>query len=83
MTVENAVVDEDNLSVSIDENLKELENACPSWQPNTEVVHPKWIERHQSGHLAKDKNCPVCVEEAGSRVAHSRRKADRKLESCT
>ena len=75
-TVENAAVDKYNLSVSIDENFKELENACPAWQPNTKAVHPKWIEHHQSGHLTKDKNCPVCVKEAGSRVAHWRKKGD-------
>ena len=47
-------------------------------QPNTEAVHPKWIEHRQSGHLTKDKNCAGCVEEAGSRVAHWRKKADPK-----
>ena len=47
-------------------------------QPNTEAVHPKWIEHRQSGHLTKDKNCAVCVEEAGSRVGHWRKKADPK-----
>ena len=59
------------------ENFKELESACPEWQPNTQAVHPKWFEHHQTGHLTKDKNCPVCVEEAGSRVAHWRKKGDR------
>ena len=44
-----------------------------------QAIHPKWLEHHQSGHddLTKDKNCPVCMEEAGSRVAHWRNKGDR------
>ena len=69
VTVENAVVDEYNLCPCVDENFKEVDNSCPSWEPNTEAVHPKWIEHHQSGCLTKDKNCPICVEEAGRRVA--------------
>ena len=78
VTVKNAAEDEYNLSASIDENFKELEIACPSWDTNTEAVHPKWLEHQQSGHLTKDKNCPVCVEEARSRVDHWRKKANRK-----
>ena len=77
VTVENAETDEYNLSASINDNFKELESACPEWQPDTQAVHPKWLEHHQSGHLTKDKNCPACVEEAGSRVAHWRKKGDR------
>ena len=42
----------------VDENFKELENACPARQPNTEAVHPKWIEHHQSGHLTKRQELP-------------------------
>ena len=70
VTVENAMTDEYNFSTSVDENFKELESARPSWQPNTEAVHPKRLEHHQSGHVTKDKKCPVCVEEAGIRMAH-------------
>ena len=77
VTVENAETDEYNLSASINDNFKELDRACPEWQPDTQAVHPKWLEHHQSGHLTKDKNCPVCAEEAGSRVAHWRKKGDR------
>ena len=49
--VENATTDEYNLSPSISDNFKELESACPEWQPDTQAVHPKWLEHHQSGHL--------------------------------
>ena len=68
VTVEETVVDEHN---------KELDNACPLWEKNTETINPKWLEHHQSGHLAKDKTCPVCLEESGGRVAHWRKKGDR------
>ena len=71
-------VDEYNICASVEDNFKELDNACPSWEPNTELVHPKWLEHHQPGHLTKDETCPTCVEEAGSRVAHWRKKADGK-----
>ena len=40
---------------------------------DTQAIHPKWLEHHQSGHLAKDPGCPVCMEEAGSKVSHRRR----------
>ena len=78
VTVENTETDEYNLSPSSSDNVKELESAhpeaCPEWQLGTQVVHPKWLEHHQSGHLTKDKNCQVCVEETGSGVAHWRKK---------
>ena len=41
------------------------------------IIRPKWLEHHQSGHLTKDPTCPVCMEEAGSKVSHRRRKGDR------
>ena len=47
-------------------NFKELENACP---------HRSSIPK--SRHFVKDKTCPVCIEESGSRVAHWRKKGDR------
>ena len=37
----------------------------------------QWIEHLQSGHPTKDPGCPVCMEAAGSRVAHRRKKGDR------
>ena len=77
VTLENDVTDEYDLSASIKDNFKELESARPEWQPDTQAVHPKWLEHHESGHLTKDKNCPICVEGAGSKVAHWRKKGDR------
>ena len=55
---------------SIDNNFKELDNACPTCEAETESVNPKWLEHHQSGHLVKDKTCPICMEESGRRVVH-------------
>ena len=82
MTVKNAVTDGYNLSASVNDNFKELERACPEWQPDTQAIHPKWFEHHQSGHLTKDKKCSVCVEEAGSRVAYRARREIANRESC-
>ena len=65
---------------SLNDNFQELEKACPEWQKDTQVIHPKWLEHHQSGHLTKDPSCPVCMEEAGSKVSHRRRKGDRQPE---
>ena len=52
-------------------------NSVPEWEKETQSIHPKWLEHHQSGHLVKDPGCPVCMEEAGSKVNHRRKKADR------
>ena len=49
----------------------------PEWEKETQTIHPKWLEHHQSGHLTKDPGCPVCMEEAGSKVNHRRKKTDR------
>ena len=77
VTGQNAEMDEFNLSLSLNDNFQELENACPQWQQEASQYIPKWLEHHQAGHLTKDQNCPVCMEEAGSRVAHRRKKGDR------
>ena len=42
--------------------------SVPEWEPETQSVNPEWLEHHQSGHLTKDPNCPVCMEEAGSKI---------------
>ena len=53
-------------------SLHRSESACPEWQQETQAIHPKWLEHHQSGHLTKGKNCPVCIEEPGSRRSRYR-----------
>ena len=66
-----------SMLASIQDNLQELVNSVPEWEKETQSIHPKWIEHHQSGHLVKDPGCPVCMEEAGSKVNHRRKKDDR------
>ena len=58
-------------------NQATLDNACPTWDAEAESVNPKWPEHHQSGHLIKDKTCPIWIEESGSRVVHWRSYGDR------
>ena len=66
--------DDYNAAASLNDNFQELEKACPEWEPDTRATHPKWL---QSGHLVKDLTCPVCMEEAGSKINHCRKKGDR------
>ena len=65
------------MQASLQDNLQELDQSVPEWERETQSIHPKWLEHHQSGHLVKDPGCPVCMEEAGSKINHRRRKADR------
>ena len=69
--------DEYSMQANLNGNMQELVNTVPEWEKETQVIHPKWLEHHQSGHLTKDPGCPVCMEEAGSKVNHRRRKGDR------
>ena len=62
---------------SLSDNLPELSNTVPEREQETQVIHPKWLEHRQSGHLTKDPGCPVRMEEAGSKVNHRRKKIDR------
>ena len=74
----NAMETEDiSTSASLRDNLQELVNSVPEWEPETQSITPKWLEHHQSGHLVKDPSCPVCMEEAGSKINHQRKYADR------
>ena len=66
-----------SMLASIQDNLQELISSVLEWEQETQSINPKWLEHHQSGHLVKDPGCPVCVEEAGSKVNHRRKKADR------
>ena len=72
--------DESSMLASLHENLQELVNTVPEWEKETQAIHPKWLEHHQSGHLTKDPGCPVCMEESGSKdcckVNHRRKKND-------
>ena len=66
-----------SMLANIQDNLQELISSVPEWEQETQSINPKWLEHQQSGHLVKDPGCPVCMEEAGSKVNHRRKKADR------
>ena len=84
VTLNSIETDEYLANASLNDNLQELEKTVPEWDQDTQVIHPKWLEHHQSGHLTKDPGCPVCVcvEEAGSKVNHRRRKVIAVQGSC-
>ena len=66
VTLQYMETDEFNAALTLNDNFQKLEEACPEWQQDTKAIHPKWFEHHQSGHLAKDPSCPVCMEEAAT-----------------
>ena len=76
VTLNSIETDEYLASACLNDNFQELEKTVPEWDQDTKVIHPKWLEHHQSGHLTKDPGCPVCMEEAGSKVNHRRKKGD-------
>ena len=73
--------DDPSMLASLQDNLQELVNSVPEWEKETQSIHPKWLEHHQSGHLVKDSGCPVCMEEAGSKVNHRRKKVAQREQS--
>ena len=77
MTLNAMETDDISITASLRDNLQELEHSVPEWEPETQSIHPKRLEHHQSGHLVKDPGCPVCMEEAGSKINHRRKYADR------
>ena len=77
ITLNAMETDDISILASLRDNLQELEHSVPEWEPETQSIYPKWLEHHQSGHLVKDPSCPVCMEEAGSKINHRRKYADR------
>ena len=77
VTLTSMETEECSIQASLNDNFQELVNTVPEWDQETQVIHPKWLEHHQSGHLTKDPGCPACMEEAGSKVNHRRKKGDR------
>ena len=71
VTLSAMETDESSMLASLHDNFRELENTVPEWEKETQSIHPKWLEHHQ------DPGGPVCMEEAGSKVNHRRRKTDR------
>ena len=54
MTLNAMETDDISTLASLRDNLQELEHSVPEWEPETQSIHPKWLEHHQSGHLVKD-----------------------------
>ena len=77
ITLQSMETDETSMSTSLRDNMQELIHSIPEWESDTQTINPKWLEHHQSGHLTKDPTCPVCMEEAGSKINHRRKNADR------
>ena len=77
ITLNAMETDDISTCTTLRDNLQELVNSVPEWEPETQSINPKWLEHHQSGHLVKDPSCPVCMEEAGSKINHRRKYADR------
>ena len=77
ITLQSMETDETSMSTSLRDNMQELMHSIPEWESDTQTINPKWLEHHQSGHLTKDPTCPVCMEEAGSKINHRRKNADR------
>ena len=76
VTLTAVETDESSMLASINDSFREFEASGPEWEKETQSIHPKLLEHHQSGHLAKDPGCPVCMEEAGSKVNHRRKKTE-------
>ena len=74
VTLNSIETDECMANASLNDNFQELEMTVPEWDQDTKVIHPKWLEHHQSGHPTKDPGCPVCMEDAGSKVITVERK---------
>ena len=77
ITLQTMETEEFSTCASLRDNMQELMHSIPDWESETQTVNPKWLEHHQSGHLTKDPNCPVCMKEAGSKINHRRKHADR------
>ena len=77
VTLNAMETDELSICASLRDNMQELAHSIPEWEPETQSVHPKWLEHHHSGHLTKDPSCPICMEEAGSKINHRRKYAER------
>ena len=77
VTMQFIEANEYSANASLNDNFQELEKTVAEWDQATKAIHPKWLEHHQSGHLTKDPGCPVCMEEAGSKINHRRKKGDR------
>ena len=77
VTLTSMETEDYSVNASLQGNFQELDKTVPEWDQETQIIHPKWLAHHQSGHLTKDPGCPMCMEEAGSKVNHRRKEGDR------
>ena len=49
MTLNAMETDDISILASLRDNLQELEHSVPEWEPETQSIHPKWLEHHESG----------------------------------
>ena len=54
VTLNAMETEEISASASLRDNLQELVNSVPEWEPESQTINPKGLEHHQSGHLVKD-----------------------------
>ena len=65
MTLNEMKTEDISDSASLRDNLQELVNSVPEWEPESQSINPKWLEHHQSGHLVKDPSCPILHGRSG------------------
>ena len=67
MTLNAMETDDTSMSASLRDNLQELVNSVPEWEKETQSIHPKWLEHHQSGHLGPCQRSKLSSMHGGSR----------------
>ena len=57
VTLTSIETEEYSVNASLHDNFQELDKTVPEWDQETQVIHPKRLEHHQSGHLTKNPGC--------------------------
>ena len=82
VTLNSMETEERSVQAGLSDNFQELVNTVPEWDQETQVIHPKWLEHYQSGHLTKDPGCPVCMKNQAARSITVARKVIEVQELC-
>ena len=61
VTLNPIETEECSVKASLNDNFQELDKTVPEWDQETQVIHPKWLEHHQSGHLTQRIQDVQCV----------------------
>ena len=77
VTVENAETDEFNLSPSINDNFKELENACPEGQPDTQAASSQMARTSSIGTSNQRQELPNLYGRSRKQSGSLAKKGDR------